>query len=280
MEKNILLLTLKNIEGIGNITAKRIMDSIGNKKIELEELFKIIQNFPRVKINNFEVLNEAHNEAIKLLENIKESSIEMITYFDLDYPKSFLSLKDLPVILFYEGDIRLAFQKCATIVGTRKPSEEGRVVAYNLSKKLSKKYVIVSGLAEGIDIEAHKACIGNKGKTIAILGQGINTMDHKKNNDLCEKIITSGGLILSEYPPEQVASNYTFIARDRLQSALSEKVFVIESSIDGGTMHAAMKAREYNKELRVFKSKNTDYILPSGNSLLIQEGAKTFDEDY
>ena len=87
-------------------------------------------------------------------------------------------------------------------------------------------------------------------------------------------------MIISEYPLGQTYSKYTFVARDRLQSALSEKVFIIETNEGGGTMHTAKKALEYNKEVFVFKSNSQDYTLPSGNLMLIKKGAKTFNDIY
>lgn len=280
MDKYILLLTLKNIDKIGNITAKKIIDSVMDKEIEMHDLFKILQDFPSIKIKDIEKLHEAYNKAKELLIKVNRGSINMITYLDENYPKSLLLIKDIPLILFYSGDINLISKKCVAIVGTRKPSEIGKEISYNLSKKLCKEYVIVSGLAEGIDTQAHKAAVENNGKTISILGQAIDNIFPQKNIELSKKIISGGGLILSEYAPGQATSKYNFIARDRLQSAISEKVFIVESNIDGGAMHTAKKAKEYNKELLTFKSKNKDYQIPSGNLLLIKEGAKTFDEDY
>ena len=280
MERKLLLLTLKNLDKIGNVTAKKIMDSILHQDIDLEKLYKILQEFPKVKIADFNILEKANFEAEKMLNMLSTTNVNIITYLDKDYPQSFLNINDTPVFLFYIGDIKIISQKCTTIVGMRNPSDKGRKIAYKLSAKLCKNEIIVSGLAEGIDTEAHKAAIENDGKTIAILGHGLDIIFPPSNKSLSKEISTTGGLIISEYPLGQNYSKYTFVARDRLQSALSEKVFIIETNEDGGTMHTVKKALDYNKEVFVFKSKSQDYKLPSGNKKLIEKGLKVFNEDY
>jgi len=144
---------------------------------------------------------------------------------------------------------------------------------------LCNENVIVSGLADGVDFEAHLAAVENRGKTIAILGQGVNMISSQPKRDLAEKIIETGGLIVTEHFPDELPTKFSFLNRNRLQSALSEKVFVIESEEKGGTMYTAKKALEQKKELYVFKSKDPQWIMPSGNKKLIEEGARIFDED-
>jgi DNA processing protein len=280
MDKKLILLTLKNIEKIGNVTAKKIMDSVLVDDINLEKLYTILQNFPRVKIADFDILKKAHFEAEKMLDRLSATNIDIVTYLDQDYPASFLTINDPPVFIFYSGDISITSQRCVAVVGARNLSEKGKKIAYGLSAKLCKNNIIVSGLAEGVDTEAHRATIENNGKTIAILGHGLDIIFPVQNKQLSEDIVKTGGLIISEYPLGQTYSKYTFVARNRLQSALSESVFIVEASENSGTMHTAKKALKYNKELFVFKSKSQDYLLPSGNLKLIHEGAKVFDEDY
>ena len=139
MDKKIVLLTLRNIEEIGNVTAKKIMDSILKEDISLESLYSILQNFPRVKITDFNIIKKVHNEAEKLLDRLNNSDINLITYLEPDYPKSFLAINDPPVFLFYSGDIKIASQKCVAIVGTRTPSEIGKRISYDLSGSRRKR---------------------------------------------------------------------------------------------------------------------------------------------
>jgi DNA processing protein len=279
MDKTTLLLTIKSINKVGNVTAKKIMDSI-NSEITLEELYTKLINIKNIKLEKYVTLEKYYIDAVELLKKIKSSNMHIITYLDKEYPKSFLLINDPPVYLFYSGDIKIASQKCVAVVGTRKPSQKGQTIAYDLSVKLCKKYIIVSGLAEGIDTEAHRGTLDHNGKTIAILGHGLDMIFPSQNTELAKHIVDKGGLLLSEYLPGQTYSKYTFIARDRLQSALSEQVFVVETEEEGGTMHTAKKALEYGKQLFVFKSADTNYNLPSGNKILINDGVKAFDEEY
>lgn len=274
MDKTTTLLTLKNLPKIGNVTAKKIFESIYDENDDLNELFNKLSSISR--INNFEILNNAYLKSKNLIKQLENSDIKLINYLDEKYPKSFLKINDPPVLLFYIGDISIASKPCITIVGTRKPSDKGKEIAYNISSKLCKDNIIVSGLAEGVDTEVHKAVVDNKLKTIAVLAHGLDMIFPQSNSELSKKIIDNGGLLISEYELGQSFSRYTFVARDRLQSALSEKVIIIETNLDGGTMHTAKKAFEYNKEVFVFKS-NTNQI-PLGNLKLLELGAKPFDE--
>ncbi|MGV8168827.1 MAG: DNA-processing protein DprA [Candidatus Nanoarchaeia archaeon] len=281
MNEKIALLILMNIEKIGNVTAKKIMDSLIGKNITLEEIYSAINKNSKTKIKNMNELIQAQKNAEEILKKLNNNKeVNMITYFDKDYPKAFLSIRDPPVYLFYSGDINLLSQRCVAVVGTRQPTEYSKKIAYDLTSNLCKNNVIVSGLAEGIDTQAHKSTIDNGGKTIAILGNGLDIIFPESNEGLSKQIVKKGGLVMSEYPLGQTYSRFTFIARDRLQSALSEQVFVIETEDTGGTMQTAKKAIEYKKKLFVFKSKQQNIRLSSGNDLLIKNGATTFNEDF
>jgi len=279
MDKKTILLTLKNIKNVGNVTARRIMDSLPTVEVDLDCLWRILQCFPKIKIDGFQVVENAYTESKKLLGRLDGSDVGMITYLDSEYPKSFLDISDFPVVLFYSGNIDLLSKKCVAIVGARKASSLGRKVSYDLAKKLCKDNIIVSGLAEGIDTEAHKSAINNDGKTIAILGHGLDVVYPPQNKELSRQIVEKGGLVISEYPFGQRHSKYTFVARNRLQSAISDEVYIVEAEEKSGTMHTAKKAKEYGKNLLVFKPKDSEKILPSGNRKLITEGATTFNED-
>lgn len=186
------------------------------------------------------------------------------------YPDNLLRLNKPPFILFYKGDISLLQKSCIGIVGSRRITFYGRKYTKLISENLSKKYVIVSGLAAGVDSEAHRSAIIN-GNTIAVLGCGINYVYPKSNINLYKEIIANN-LIISEYPNDVVPKPYYFPFRNRIIAALSKSIVVTQAAIRSGTMLTVNEALELNKDV---------YVIPysineragSGCNYLIQQGA-------
>ena len=157
------------------------------------------------------------------------------------------------------------------IIGSRSNSEYGEKAATEICKDLVKEdFIIVSGLAKGIDSIAHKSCLNNGGKTIAVLGNGLNVIYPKENNDLYKEI-SEKGIIISEYPPNTPPDKENFPNRNRIISALSEGVVVIESKEKSGTMNTVSHALENGKQVFCVPER-INY--GSGCNKLIKEGAK------
>ena len=173
------------------------------------------------------------------------------------------------------GDARLLRkpvlgQQRIAIIGSRTPDEKGLEVAYRLGKFFAGD-IVVSGLARGVDTSAHQGCLDGRGGTIAVVGSGLNHVHPKENADLQQRIIETGGLILSEQEPKTKASPRTLIARTRLQVALADKVYVVECEKESATMHAVDFALKYGKPIYAL---DCDW---SGNRYLIDNGlAKPF----
>lgn len=189
-----------------------------------------------------------------------------ITIFDSEYPLKLLDLKYPPYVLYYKGDLNLLKDSSIAIVGSRKPSEYAVKATKGLVEAKNDK-VIISGLAKGIDAVAHLyAC-----KTIGILGCGIDYIYPKENYDLIKKV-EKHGLILSEYPGFTKPLGYHFPFRNRLIVALSELVYVMQSTIRSGTMTTVNEALEMGKEVRVLPYDIFDENGINNNNLIF-EGA-------
>ncbi len=165
------------------------------------------------------------------------------------YPPLLKLIHTPPVLLYAKGDIDLLQQtKSVAIVGTRNPTQKGREMAFSLAQRwVTYDYVIVSGLAKGIDAEAHRGAIDVKGKTIAVMGTPLDKIYPAENKDLAQRILDTGGLWLSEIGLGQASSKNAFVQRDRLQSGLSLCVFPVQTTRDGGTMHAIRFADEQKR---------------------------------
>lgn len=212
---------------------------------------------------------DAIEKANNLLNQSNNLDIHSITPFDNSFPNYLKSIADPPVLLFYKGDISiLESGKRVAIVGTRTLSPQGIIECKFVTKHfVDTGFVIVSGLARGCDTIIHKTCIENRGKTIAVLPCPIDEIYPSENQRLSETIVETGGLLMSEYPIGTTPRKYYFIERDRLQSGISQGVVVIETEIDGGTMHTANFAIQQKRILRCIEFHDDDIDIPqhSGN---------------
>lgn len=165
-----------------------------------------------------------------------------------------MDIEDPPVTLYVKGDARCLNDIFSiAVVGTRHPSEYGEDAAYKLGSLLAKKGItVIGGLAEGCDTAAHKGCLKSNGRTIAVLAHGLDRVYPAQNKKLAEDIFLNGCLI-SEYPPGEPANKGNFIQRDRLQSALSAGIIVVETDIAGGTMHTVYYCLRQDRMLGCIK---------------------------
>lgn len=189
-----------------------------------------------------------------------------------NYPKQLLTIDKVPDMLYYSGDINLVYHPIICIVGTRKPSHYGRAQTKRIVKVLAEEgYVILSGFANGIDQCAHQAAIDVGAKTIAILGAGIDVNYPAGAKDL-RKQMENKHLFLSEYPDKTPPKPWHFPKRNRLLSAFSESLIVIECTIKSGTMITAKYAIEQGKDLWVLPG-NITSAMSAGPNYLIFQGA-------
>lgn len=196
-----------------------------------------------------------------------------LTPKDLDYPKSLKIIKNKPQELYFEGDIKCCNLPCITVVGSRNMSEYGK----NMTRKIVSELVeagvcIVSGLAVGIDTVAHETCLEKGGKTIAVLGSGLNKIFPTENIDLYKRIISSGGCVMSEQMPDEPAQKIYFPARNRIVSGLSLATLVVEAAYRSGTSITAKSALKQGK--KVFCIPNSVGSKNSAGTInLIKKGA-------
>lgn len=189
------------------------------------------------------------------------------------YPTKLKEIKNAPKKLFLRGNLKLLQNNSIAIVGSRECTSYGFYNAYEFAKELSKKGIcVISGLAQGIDTAAHLGAMHQKGKTISVLGTGLNKIYPKENEILAESIIKNGGLIISEYELYEERKSENFPKRNRIMSGLSDGILVIEARKKSGTLITARYAKE--QERKVFSLPgNVDSINSSGTNELIKNGA-------
>lgn len=254
-----LILTLLNIKGIGraivnNLIKYKLPDDLDEISILnfLQESKYKVKRLPKVPIED---IIAAKNKCENIILKCKEENIKIITILDKEFPLRLKIINQNPVLIYYKGHLScLNKNKSIALIGTRVPTSHGQKVSYKLGKILSQKgFVVISGLALGCDTFAHRGCLDAKGNTIAVMPCGLNIVYPYQNKELYKKIIDNGGCIISEYAPNQNVSKNQFVERDRLQSALSCGVIVVESTINSGTMHTVNFAINQNKIIGCYK---------------------------
>lgn len=176
--------------------------------------------------------------------------VDILTIRDEKYPMQLRNILNPPRVLYCEGDISLLNKPSVTVIGSRNMSEYGKMMAKNITRDLTKSNVcIVSGMAVGIDAVAHRTCIENSGKTIAVLGSGFNHVFPAENKGLFKEIISSGGCVVSEYVPDTVAQKRFFPERNRIVSGLSMGTVVVEATYRSGTSITAHYALNQGKKV-------------------------------
>lgn len=188
------------------------------------------------------------------------------------YPLLLPLISDPPKQLYYIGDLSLASRRCVSVVGSRKTTEYGRWAAFTLAQRLAEHdIVVVSGLAAGIDACGHAGALKASGKTIAVLGCGIDLCYPATNRKLKDQIAATG-LVLSEYPPGYQAAMYTFPRRNRIISGISEATVVAAAGLHSGSLITADLAEEQGRAVYTLPG-NINNIYHLGSNKLIKDGA-------
>lgn len=223
-----------------------------------------------------EVLKRYHSEQFiaDCLEKLVKMNVKVATIYN-PYYGELLRQPEVaaPYVLYYKGNARLFSSDCFAVVGTRTSSIYGKNMTEKIAGTLAENgFTIVSGLATGIDTFAHAAALNVKGKTIAVLGSGLNKIGPVGNMALADKILSSGGAIMSEYLPNMTATRFTFPERNRLISGLSKGVCVIEAGDKSGALITAKFALDQNRDVFAVPG-NVGNIRSAGTNRLLYEGA-------
>lgn len=207
------------------------------------------------------------------MEELNKRLIKVITIEDKRYPKLLKETDSAPFILYVKGDITVLNQPGLAVVGTRRPTDYGRKAVFRLVPEISKKLIIVSGLARGIDSLSHWQCLQSKGKTIAVLGHGLERIYPVENQRLADVIVAGGGALVTEYPLNFPLDKTNFPLRNRIIAGLTLGTLVIEGGQKSGTKITANFAVDYGREVFCVPGSIAS-PQSEGPAQLIQQGAK------
>lgn len=267
---------MMSVEGAGRIAIKNLIDHFG----DIENVFKALpEEICKVaglnKVRAARILrlkSESDLTALKELEEIESKGYKLYCYGEKGYPKLLSEIFDPPVVLYSRGEIRAVDFNAVAVVGTRRASVYGKSAAKLIAKKLAANNItVVSGCAVGIDASAHQGAIEGGGRTIAVLGSGLDEEYPKQNIKLMERI-SANGAVISEFPMGTKPQPYNFPRRNRIISGLSLGVVVVEAPSRSGALITAYQSIEQGREVysvpgSIFSSKS------NGCNDLIKQGA-------
>ena len=256
--KQKLLESYKTPEKIYKLTKKELIttNGIGEKMVE-----NILKSKDEDYLKKYILYMQKHN-------------IDIININDENYPKILKEIYDPPISLYIKGNKNILNNTSVAIIGCRQASQYGIKVAKYFGYNLAKNEVnVVSGLAKGIDSYAHIGSICANGKTIAVIGNGIDTIYPKENINIANKILEKGGTIISEYPLGTKPEKMNFPARNRIISGISKSVIVVEAKEKSGTLLTVDFALEQGRDVYVVPG-NINSINSIGTNELLKQGAK------
>ncbi|GBD93732.1 hypothetical protein BMS3Abin05_01326 [bacterium BMS3Abin05] len=274
-EKTKDLLLLQSVPGIGNQRIRQLVAHFGSPREALQASFAKLLQVDGVdkklagKILHDRELRFAEHQ-LKFAEKHRAS---ILTFWNAHYPESLKRTFDPPVLLFQKGEWLPGDSISIAVVGTRSPSAYGTQVTEQLTRELVKTgFTIISGLARGIDTIAHRIALKTGGRTIAVLGSGLDLIYPAENKKLAEEIETSGA-ILTEYPLGSKPDAANFPKRNRIISGLALGTLVVEAGEKSGALITANYALEQGREVFAVPGATTS-LRSVGTNRLIKEGAK------
>jgi len=273
---------LSRIKGIGSKNINKLL----NKYKTPENIWRLNEK-ELTKINGIgeiiakNILNIDYRKNLDKYEGyMLKNNIKLISINDEKYPKKLKEIYDPPICIYVKGNEKILNDFAISIIGCRNCSKYGENISKKLAFSLSNNNInVISGLARGIDTYAHKGCINinnlnvEKGKTIAVVGNGLDIIYPKENIEIFNNIIYSGGAIVSEYIIGTKPFKMNFPARNRIISGLSDGVIVVEATEKSGTMITVDFALEHGKNVFAIPG-NIDSKNSEGTNRLIKEGAK------
>lgn len=254
------LLILQNLKGIGTTTMLKLAEKPNFASLSFDQLK---YSSPRLKraIKESGALDAARVAADKEIAVSKEYGVRICCFLDKDYPVLLNETADKPAVIFSKGEWTEDQGRSVAVIGTKEPTEHGKIIAERITSYLAgDKWSIVSGLALGCDTAAHYTALREKAHTVAVVAHGLKTVAPAQNRELAKMILDNGGILVSEYNFETNPNPYQYIARDRIQAGLSRGVVMVQSKINGGSLHASRSSIKYGRILAVPRPTEKDLV--------------------
>lgn len=265
-------IALSLIPRVGDINARKLVSHLGSVEAIFSEPYRSLVKIPGIGPGLAAVISQKAylDLAEKEAEYVRKHNIKTCFYLDPDYPFRLKQCDDSPVLFYFRGECDLNSKKILSIVGTRNATPRGKEICERIISDLAIGHpdlIVISGLAYGIDITAHKAALSNGLKTIGVLGHGFMTMYPHAHRSVAETISRSGGL-LTDFKSDTLPERNNFLRRNRIIAGLSDATVVIESGIKGGALITADMALSYNRDVFAVPGRPEDQWSGGCNSLI------------
>ena len=276
-QSDLFKIAIKLIPHVGDIVAKRIIGYCGSLEAVFNEKERNLAKIPGIgtivasSISNSTKKKEILKIAEKEVEFNLKYGVKTIFFLDEDYPRRLIHCEDSPITIFVLGNINLNHPRVLSIVGTRKATQYGKEFCNKLIsdfKENNTDVQIISGLAFGIDIAAHKAAMENNISTVGILAHGLDTIYPALHRKYAKQMIDNGGLI-TEFLTNTTPDKQNFVKRNRIIAGLADATLVVESGKKGGSLITADIANSYNRDVFAVPGRTND-AWSSGTNYLIK----------
>ncbi len=269
------LLALQKVKNVGDISAKKLLRHFGSAQAVFEAAKSnniSVQDIGTVMINSIKGFNDWQRVETELLY-IEKHHIQAVSIFDEAYPQKLFHAPDGPILFFYKGNTDLNSRRMISIVGTRNMTVYGkRMVAEIIEGLAPYKPVIVSGLAYGVDVEAHLNALKYDLPTIGVLGHGFQRIYPSIHKKIAERMLDNGGII-TEFWHTDIVDRNNFLKRNRIVAGLSDATIIIESGAKGGSLVTADIANSYNRDVWAVPGRIQDTFSMGCNELIKQNKA-------
>ena len=269
------LLCLVSVPGMGSHRIRKLVSRFGSPKAVLEAGMDALCRVDGIdeKTGRSILKKSDRRFAEEELSRVEKNGVELLTYWSPKYPKMLKQIHDPPVLLYVKGELDEEDENRIAVVGTRTPSQYGKWVAERLAEDFGRRgIVVVSGMARGVDTLAHRGALRGGGRTVAVLGCGVNVVYPPENRRLYREVEESGAVV-SEFPMNAEPAGVHFPRRNRIISGLGVGTVVVEAGEKSGALITAYMALDQGRE--VFAVPGSIRSLKSrGTHRLIKEGAK------
>lgn len=272
-------IALTKLNGLSLLNARTLLDSLGSASevfAHRKDIVGVIPDASQRLVAAFDHTDEALRLAEEEMKFVEQKRLRVLTLNDVDYPQRLRECEDAPLVLYYCGSANLNSQRVISIVGTRKCSEYGREVCNNFIADLKRYYpdtLIVSGLAYGIDVCAHRAALDNGMSTIGVLAHGLDTIYPSMHRQIAADMVHRQGGLLTEYGVHTTPEKGNFVRRNRIVAGMCDACIVVESSERGGSLITAELAMEYNRDVFAFPGRVYDEYSRGCNNLIRRQQA-------
>ncbi len=270
-------IALSQVPGIGGVLARNLLAYTGSAKQVFTESFNALVKVPGIgevnakRIKSTKIFEKAEKE----LAFVNKYNIDVKFFTDKNYPRRLKSCPDAPIVLYSKGNLILDKQRVVSIVGTRNATEYGKTICEKLICAFSERnydVLIVSGLAYGIDIHAHKTALRYNLSTAGVIGHGLDKIYPSLHADTARKMLDNGGLV-TDFASGTKIEPTNFIRRNRIVAGLADATIIIESAEKGGALITAELASSYNRDVFAFPGRVDEPWSRGCNQLIRLNGA-------